>query len=108
MSRLSIIVTLPLTAAFVVFAIANREPVMVNFWPFGITLEMPLFMLALGLLALGALFGGLLMWIPLLRWRARARARERRVAELESRLDLARGSVDAETRETALGVNLVR
>lgn len=107
MPRLSIIITLPLTILFVVFAIANRQSVTVNFWPFGIALDMPLFMLALGLLACGAVVGGLLTWFPLLRWRARAKSRERRVAELESRLEQARSSVDETTRDTAVGANLV-
>jgi uncharacterized integral membrane protein len=86
MKRLSLVITVPLALIFVVFAISNRQVVELNFWPFGIALSLPLFLLALGMLAVGALAGGLWMWLPLARWRLRARSHERRIVELEAAL----------------------
>ncbi len=87
MSRLSLILTVPLTLAFVVFAVANRDPVSVSLWPFGIAVGLPLFLLVLGALAVGLVVGAFLTWVRLLAWKHRARTRERRIAELEARLD---------------------
>lgn len=63
---LSLLITLPVTLAVVVFAVANRDPVTVNFWPFALAVDVPLYGLALGTLALGCLLGALLTWLPLL------------------------------------------
>lgn len=63
---LSLLITLPVTLAVVVFAVANRGPVTVDFWPFALAVEVPLYGLALGTLALGCLLGALLTWLPLL------------------------------------------
>src|SRR5258708_23873734 len=84
MKRLSLVITVPLALIFVVFAISNRQVVELNFWPFGIALSLPLFLLALGMLAVGALAGGLWMWLPLARWRLRPRRHERRIVALEA------------------------
>lgn len=87
MSRLSLILTVPLTLAFVVFAVANRGTVLVSLWPFGVDIGLPLFLLVLGALAVGLVVGAFLTWVRLLAWKRRARARERRIAELQARLD---------------------
>jgi putative membrane protein len=86
MKRLSLIITVPLLLLLAVFAVSNRQIVELNFWPFGIALTMPLFLLALGMLAVGALAGALWMWLPLTRWRLRARSCDRRIIELEAAL----------------------
>jgi uncharacterized integral membrane protein len=86
MKRLSLIITVPLCLAFIVFAVANRQRVELNLWPFFTLQDVPLFLLALGMLALGALAGALWMWLPLTRWRMRARSHERRIVELEAAL----------------------
>src|SRR5258706_8345857 len=86
MKRLSLIITIPLLLAFVVFAVSNRQRVELNLWPFFVLQDVPLFLLALGMLAVGALAGALWMWLPLTRWRLRARSHERRIVELEAAL----------------------
>ena len=86
MKRLSLIVTIPLLLAFIVFAVSNRQRVELNLWPFFVLQDVPLFLLALGMLALGALGGALWLWLPLTRWRLRARSHERRIVELEAAL----------------------
>ncbi len=86
MKRLSLVVIVPILVALVVFAVANRQRVELNLWPFFVLQDVPLFLLALGMLALGALAGAFWMWVPLARWRLRARSHERRIVELEAAL----------------------
>jgi uncharacterized integral membrane protein len=76
------------------FAIANREAVNVDFWPFWTSAAMPLFVALAGTLYLGMGIGALLAWIGGRRTRARARAEHRRAeilatenAALQARLD---------------------
>jgi putative membrane protein len=90
MRRLWLIVTIPLTILFAVFAVANREQVSLSLWPLDIALQLPLFLLALGTLALGLLIGAFLIWIPLLGWRHHAHAQEKRANRLEAELAAAR------------------
>lgn len=100
MRRLSLLVTIPLALAFVVFAVTNRQIVVLNLWPFGVALSLPLFLLALGMLGVGALIGAFWIWMPLLRWRLRARSQERRLIELEAALAESRAVV-AQLRDPA-------
>jgi uncharacterized integral membrane protein len=100
MRRLSLILTAPLAVAFVVFAVSNRQPVDLNLWPFFVVQGVPVFLLALGMLAIGLVAGALVMWMPLARWRLRARSHERRIIELEAALAENRAIV-ARLREPA-------
>jgi uncharacterized integral membrane protein len=100
MRRLTtLLVTAPLLLVLVVFAVENRQDVVLNLWPFG-SVATELFVLALGLLALGLLIGGLMIWVQLVRWRVRARSLERRAVELEAALAENRAIV-AHLREPA-------
>jgi uncharacterized integral membrane protein len=70
----------------VVFLLSNRDPVMLNEWPFGIVLSVPLGAVVLVALVVGFL-AGLLAHLPK-RFGAQRRAKraEKRVAELEGKL----------------------
>jgi putative membrane protein len=92
MRRLWLIVTVPLTIVLAVFAVANRDDVALSLWPFDVQMQLPLFVLALGTLALGLLIGAFLMWIPLLGWRHRAYAETRRADRLGAELAALRPS----------------
>jgi len=83
--RLSLLITLPLTVILVVFAITNRGAATISLWPLPLAVDLPLFLLVLGPLAVG-LFGGLLwLWTPLTLARRRARKAEERIAALEAK-----------------------
>lgn len=73
MKRLSFIVTLPITAVVLIFALANRGPIALSLWPFDITIELPIYLAVLGGLLLGFLLGGLAAWLAASRVRRRAR-----------------------------------
>jgi len=80
------IVTVPLTLVAVVFAVTNRAGVTLNLWPFGITIEAPLFILVLGSVFIGVLVGGTIAWLSAGATRRRAREAQRRAANLEREL----------------------
>ncbi|MFD2262013.1 lipopolysaccharide assembly protein LapA domain-containing protein [Lacibacterium aquatile] len=95
MRRLSLLITLPLTLVCIIFAVANRQPVTIDLWPFALAVETPAFVLVLGTLFLGLLCGAGLSWIPLLNWRTRAKAREKKISKLEQELAVAKPTVPA-------------
>ena len=73
--------------ALALFAASNREAVAVGFWPFGLTLELPLYLAILLTFLAGLLCGALAAWIGGRHWRREARQRRRRMTALESELD---------------------
>ena len=73
MSRVRMLVTLPLLAIVVLFAVVNRKPVAVNFWPLPYAVEVPLSAVAFAAFFLGALSGGLAVWLGGVRKRRRER-----------------------------------
>ena len=81
--KLSWIITIPITVVCVVFALANRQSVMVDLWPFAISYEPPLFLLVLGALLVGFLLGVLVTWFAAGRTRDKARRAHYRASDLE-------------------------
>jgi uncharacterized integral membrane protein len=81
--RFSWILTLPLIAVAAIFAIANREPITLDLWPFEASPQLPLFVILLACLVFGLVVGGLATWLSAAPTRRRARQARRRVAELE-------------------------
>ncbi|MBM3597960.1 MAG: LapA family protein [Alphaproteobacteria bacterium] len=89
MRLLFTMVMLPVTLAVVDFAVSNREPVALQMWPLPYAVELPVYMVALGMLLAGFVLGAFVAWATGLgaRRRARADAREQiraRAAEAES------------------------
>lgn len=83
MKHLTWIITLPLTIAALVFAIANRQSVTLDLWPFEIELSAPLFIVVLLSLFVGFLVGGMIAWFSAGRTRSRARSALYRAEQLE-------------------------
>jgi uncharacterized integral membrane protein len=73
--------------ALALFAASNREAVALGFWPFGLALELPLYLAILLTFFAGVLCGALAAWVGGRHWRREARQRRRRVNALESELD---------------------
>jgi uncharacterized integral membrane protein len=84
---LSWLIGLPLATVVVLFALSNRQGVLVALWPFEEVLSLPLFAVALVPLivgfAAGALFGG----VRVLRHRRAARSLAKRAAQLEREVE---------------------
>ncbi len=56
------LIGLPLAVVAIVFAVANRDAVTVELWPFPWTVTLPLYLLSLGTLAVGVLIGAMFAW----------------------------------------------
>jgi hypothetical protein len=53
----------PAFVAVVVFALNNKSNVVLDLWPFGLTVEVPVYLAFLASLVLGALIGGVAAWL---------------------------------------------
>jgi uncharacterized integral membrane protein len=72
---LSWLIFIPFAVVVVVFAVSNRGPIPINFWPLPFEEQIPLYLISLGTLAVGAFFGGLLTWASVAKWRILASSR---------------------------------
>ena len=91
----SALILVPFAILFVVFAVANRQTVVISFDPFDQTHPMlavglPLFALILLLTLGGVILGGVAAWLAQGKWRWRARHFEAEVRTLRSELDALR------------------
>ena len=70
---LYLLITFPLAVFCVLFAVSNREMALLELWPFPNQVPLPLWVLGLGALFAGFLFGGLITWLASGRSRAAGR-----------------------------------
>ena len=94
MKHLSWILTIPVMIVAVVFAVSNREAAALNLWPFGITVEAPLFILVLGSGLFGVVLGGAITWLSAGKKRQRAREAEFRASSAERELHYLQRKLD--------------
>lgn len=80
-----LIITLIAITLAMVFAISNTQSVVLRFWPLTGELEIALWMLALGAMAIGAIIGGGLVWLSLVAARTRNWSLQRRLGKAEQR-----------------------
>ncbi len=96
-----------MTAAVVLFALGNREPVMLGWSPLAEPAQMPLFLPVLIALAAGFLAGGFSVWLNGAHARAEQRRQRKLIRELEKQVEDAAAkagvvsvpAVPAETRK---------
>ena len=69
-----------------IFAVANRGGITLNFWPLPVVLQAPIYLVVLIALLAGFLIGALVVWILAGRARRAARQRAHRIDELEREL----------------------
>jgi len=88
-----LLIALPLLLLLVLFALSNRTPVRLAFWPSDLSVQVPLSLAVLGAMAIAFLAGGTLVWLSeLAQWRRAKRAEqavrllEAQVQELKARL----------------------
>jgi lipopolysaccharide assembly protein A len=81
-----LLIALPLLLLLVLFALSNRQPVPLRFWPTDYSLVLPLSLAVLGGMAVAFLAGGLLVWMSTLAQRRRARRAEQTVRLLEAQV----------------------
>ena len=100
---LSWIVTVPLAALVISFAVSNRDPAVLKLWPLPFELEMPVFLPVLGALATGFIVGGFIAWWSGGRYRRLARRQRNRLnritAEAEALKAKEEQTAESETRK---------
>lgn len=101
MKYLSWIITVPLLAIAVIFAVQHREPVVLDLWPLPIQLQPPLYLVVLLSIFVGFLIGGIVTWLSQGRHRRRARERRFRIEDLERELAAARRKTEQLEAEAA-------
>ncbi|MEG3620058.1 lipopolysaccharide assembly protein LapA domain-containing protein [Magnetovibrio sp. PR-2] len=69
------LIMLPAAVAVVVFALHNKTPVVLDLWPFALSLEIELYLLLTAILGVGVLLGGVASWAGGGRLRAQLRKR---------------------------------
>ena len=80
------------------FAVSNRAPVSLGFWPLPFLVALPLYLLVLSLLLLGFVIGAAAAWLAGRHTRRELRRRRRRVEALEREL-LARSQSEDQARK---------
>jgi uncharacterized integral membrane protein len=85
------LILVPLAIAIVLFAVANRDSILVSFDPFdranpALGVSLPLFALILILLIAGVLLGGIAAWLKQAKWRRAARLAEAEARRLRAEL----------------------
>jgi len=85
-----VLIAIPLLVIFVAFALSNQQVVHLGLWPTDILVDMPLSVAVL--VAAGVFFvvGGFMTWTTAVAARARARAAERTIRQLEAQVETMR------------------
>ena len=90
MRRFGWIISIPVIAIIVIFAVMNRQDAALSLWPLPWDVQVPLFLLTLGAVLFGFLFGVLVMWVSGARQRRRLREAKRHLDAAHSELVMAR------------------
>jgi putative membrane protein len=86
MKLLSAILGFVIFLAALVFALSNRQNVTLSLWPFDVEATAPLYLMTLGVFALGLLFGGAFVGLGAIPRRFRMRRLGKDVTRLGNRL----------------------
>lgn len=69
------------------FALSNRQSVEVSLWPFGVTVQAPLYLFSLGTLLFGMMLGALVTWFSMLPHRFAARRLQKDILKLNEKIE---------------------
>lgn len=86
MKILSGIIGFLLATVALCFAFSNRQPVTISLWPFDLALEAPLYLLSLGTLFMGLLFGAVVAWLMMIPHRLQSRRLHKDIANLNQKI----------------------
>jgi uncharacterized integral membrane protein len=96
------IIGLTLAVLFTIFAVANRQEVEIAWSPVHPHANLPLYIIALGLLALGYLLGTLMTWLNTMPMRLEKGRQKRQIKKLEKELESASKNSDAPIAEPVI------
>jgi len=105
------LVLLPVAAVVVLLAVANRNPVQLSFDPFNVdapvfSVNLPLYAILFGAVALGIVVGGIFTWLGQGRVRASARHHRREARTYEREVDRLRPYAPDATGPTYPGTSV--
>ncbi len=100
MKHISWIITLPLLAIAVIFAVNHRQTVEIDLWPLPLAVDPPMYLIVLGAIFVGFVLGGGVVWWS--QGRNRRRAREFRVRAQEAEYELSVVKTKLERAEAEL------
>jgi uncharacterized integral membrane protein len=87
MGALRFILGLLIAILLTAFAVANRQVVVVHWSPFHEALNLPLYLVALGLMALSFLSGSVLVWLNTIPLRVNAMRQKKQIRTLEKEVE---------------------
>ena len=90
-----LIISLTAIALAMLFSTSNTSIITLRLWPLSGSLDLAVWILALGALGLGALLGGGLVWMSLIAARARNWRLQRQLDKVEKRVQLAEEALAA-------------
>lgn len=93
MRHLSWLISIPLSAVAISFAVSNLTPVQLQLWPFIGSIEVPAFTLVLVTLVLAFFAGGITVWVGQHGHRKAERLHQARADRVQKELDDLRGSL---------------
>src|SRR5438105_7824393 len=104
-----VIILVPLAVAFITFAVANRQIVVVSLDPFdqshpAIAISLPLFALILVFIIGGVVVGGVAAWLRQSKWRRAARRAQWEARELRAEVDELKRRGRSTTEPTSSGM----
>ncbi len=94
MKYISHILSIPFTIGLVLFTLSNRNAIELFFWPLPGSLDIPLYLLGIGMLVCGFLIGLLTSWVTNGHRRKRSNALKRNARSLEVQLKMARTELE--------------
>ena len=94
------ILTITAISIAMVFAVSNTQQVILHFWPFTGQLEISAWVLVIGAMATGTLFGGGIVWLSLIAARTHNWALQRRLGKAEKRAATAEDQLAATSAGT--------
>lgn len=83
-----LLIAAPFLLILVLFALSNRQDVTLGLWPTDLAMTLPLSVAILGAMAVAFLIGALVVWVPTLGVRLRARRLQRETRALQARLQV--------------------
>jgi len=101
------LILIPVAIIFVGFMISHRHPVLINFDPFNANaplyaIELPLYLIMIGAIILGILFGGIADWISQGKYRKTARIEKKKNRELVRETEHLKDHISAQTKTTLI------
>ena len=97
------IIGLIFAVLFAIFAVANRQNVDIVWHPVLPAVSLPLYIVALGLLAIGIILGGFMAWLKSVPVRVQKTVQSRKIKKLETQLGAAK---EKETKESLVAAKL--